>query len=470
MKGGHVALCCDSVSLEHPALLGLDDVIVESLEWVRPFTQGRDLRIAVAGQPEFDEVWILSSDDIARANLVASLRNDGYVSTIVCIVANDNEEEKARAVAAGASRIVDENEFSQMFILEIARRSRMKEAQSVFEPAFQGHINEPVQPAVSSGNPRYKEKQDSSLPLSSTISLGSGFILSLLPTIGGVGRTVIAGMIAYMLSKQGVKVLLVDGNWPSDMYERMFGADALVFEESISDEEMSRVSKDAEGKPCILKIGRFDNSSLSQHPLAEIASQCSCYFDAVIVDSPPLWNDAIVSLLELSSACLLILDQRLGSIRALCTLLNHCKSAGLATSACTFALNRCNKNGLLSSTDISNVVGGHAVYEVCDGGPLVEEFSQGAQCAQLVMECEGFVSSIARMIESITPFSLPSFTSGRKTEELTRQGFSAGWGRSNKGARKSRSRKRKEFEIQRGVPHNDARLGAAKHSSEMRGL
>ena len=100
----------------------------------------------------------------------------------------------------------------------------------------------------------------------------------------------------------------------------------------------------------------------------QLLDQLTARFDVVVANTGAAWAEQHALLLERSSKALFLIDQRPSSLRACQHALDLCARCGIATGPFLYAVNRCSKNALFTSIDVSCSLRGAHVFELKDGG------------------------------------------------------------------------------------------------------
>lgn len=450
---GQIALCADEVSLMHPEVLGLAEIDLESLEWLKTFSSGAALRDALCNGCEVAEVWVASAEDVEPANLIAALRKDGYVKEVCLVIDDATGSALSRATAAGVSTVCSLEQFMQRVSLEARRRSRMSEVAergiAVSAPSSQA--------AVRQGNPRQIASPEGRGKHAPIEALGSGTLITVVGGSGGVGKSTVAACLAASAAVHGQKVLLMDADLQFGCLHRMLGAQGTAtFDDAAADADVLKklVSQASAGSPAVLGAPkRLEHSETLVSSVAPLACTATTLFDAVIVDTGSTWTEAHASLIEASACVLFVIDQRAGSVHACKHALELCNRMGLATSNFAFVLNRCSKEALFTPTDVSCALGGVRVFEVSEGGIEADELFGGGAAAFAVAQGTDLVQSI----EALGRVALPQLFEKEEAQgfsESSGSSFFRSWGR---GHRRRRSRKSHEIVVKTGAPSPEFR-------------
>ncbi|MFR8831758.1 MAG: chromosome partitioning protein ParA, partial [Eggerthella lenta] len=115
------------------------------------------------------------------------------------------------------------------------------------------------------------------------------------------------------------------------------------------------------------------------------------------------WAEQHALLLERSSKALFLIDQRPSSLRACQHALDLCARCGIATGPFLYAVNRCSKNALFTSIDVSCSLRGAHVFELKDGGGEVEELLGAGLPFDLLASRNDLCASLERVLSGVLP-------------------------------------------------------------------
>ena len=122
-----VALCADAACLQHPETMGLAGENLLSQAWLRLFSSAEEARAFLREDRLVDEVWVVSSEDVAPVNLAATLKSD-RPDRVVCMLAfQESGSLKSRVSATG----IDAFLTRQAFLGRYAQRKRRAAAEAV---------------------------------------------------------------------------------------------------------------------------------------------------------------------------------------------------------------------------------------------------------------------------------------------------------------------------------------------------
>lgn len=486
---GRIALCADQESLAHPESLGLADVNWAGLPWLQTYSRGAAIRSALVEGALFDEIWVVSVEDLPIINLAAALRKDGFQGLICLVTDEASGSTLSRGAAAGVSEIYAPERFVQRFSVEAARRRRMEEvADRLTVPALDRvpleervpNVAEGVAPATQetavsggaptrksalrmSGNPRAGARKGSATLSMRAQPLGSGQLVAVVGASGGVGKSAVAACLAVAAAQSG-KALILDGDLQFGCLHRMFGdAHPVTFDDAAVDEGvLGRLASAVErGKPALLAAPkRLEHSESLTGSIPTLAAAATELFDVVIADTGGSWSEAHAALMEMATCTLFVIDQRTESVHACQHALELCQRMGLATGSFTFALNRCSKDAPFTSADVSYALDGAHVHALQDGGFEVEELLGSGMALSLASSSNALVNSV----EALGAQMLPAHISGnggsaeQRAPALLR----------HLGQRRRRQRRRQRKEdgivVKAGPPHPE--FESARHAWE----
>ncbi len=398
-----VALCTDSVSVQYPECLGLKGESLYSQEWLQVFSGLGDMRARVrAAQP--DEVWVAGSDEVDAINLAAALKMDD-VPRKVCLIAFEGSGSLfSRARAARIDEVWDRQTFLQHY-------HREKEAGEVVGrhalPAAKPQVENTADASdahVIAFEPVQDERKHAR-----TASGARGHLISVVGAGGGVGKSSVAVVAAYLAQSQGFRTVLVDGDLQfGDIHYLTGREDAIPLDEVVTSPKRLE-SLDCDGRqPAVLAAPkRLEQSEVVVGKMPELVDALLDRFDVVVVNTSPAWGDMHLHLIETGGSVLFLLDQRPSSIRACKHALQLCARCGVATQSIVFALNRCSRQSLFSSIDITCALQGARVVEFAEGGRDVEEMLGTGAPIELLDSGNALCQSVSRVLADLLPAQQP---------------------------------------------------------------
>lgn len=408
---GKIVLCADSESLMRPWMMGLDGMDVESFDWVIPFSEADEARRFMTSGTDIDEVWVVSSNDVESVNLAAAIRKDDPSLAITLILAKPSGSILSRASSAGIKTVYTTYEFAERFAIEVQRRRRLGEVDSLGYEDVITTIRKRESKRRALDVPRVEDvkklKRASSVKRPDAHGERSGFIIGIFSGSGGVGKSVTAALSGLIYAHGGSSVLLIDGDIQfGDLASILGRRGAPTMDDALEDRTIIEglVRECQSGAPALIAASKHpENSDELDRHLGELLSECSRRFDVVIVDTGSYWKEGHAALLEACDCAIFMMDQRASSVRSNNRAQDLCQRMGVATNTFVNVLNRCDKKALFSPLDIAGVMNGAHIFELKDGGIDIEE-SCGAGCAEELIDVGNpFVSSLKAMLAEIHP-------------------------------------------------------------------
>lgn len=444
-----VALCADSMSLQHPEALGLAGENLAAQGWLRLFASAEEARRFLRTDHLVDEVWVASSDDVTPINLAATLKRDRSDRCVCMIAFEETGSLKSRVSATG----IDASLTRQALAERYARRKQASACSwqvpaPACTPTVGAGSGSPVaspttgmpasmgapsprptyaQPAAQVAAASRQERQTSS---------NAGFLLPVVSGSGGAGKSTVAVLSALMSQKMGFNTLLLDfdlqfGDTPVLLGEK----NPLAIDEVLAvPARLDQLRSDG-SKPALLAAPRhLEDSEAVIERAPWLLDQLLTRFEVVVANTGAAWAEQHALLLERSSKALFLVDQRPSSLRACQHALDLCTRCGIASGPFLYAINRCSKNALFTSIDVSCALRGAHVFELKEGGDEVEELLGAGLPFDLLESKNDLCASLEQVLLGMLPGGkgLPA----RFDEGPARAGFRLPKGKWNRRRRK----------------------------------
>lgn len=399
-----IILCVDSASCVQPAIVGLDGEQLDAQAWIDIAQTGEEARSALSEGEGYDEAWVLSSDDVEPINLAATLKGD-CPGMRVCLVGNGDGSMRSRAYTANIDEVMSVADFVEAYRRMKARFGMQASPQSNATDirVRQPHV-EPDEGSLSvlpTSRKALLPRVDGELPNTK----GKGFLMPVVSGSGGAGKSAISTIAALVAHRAGYRTLLLD-------YDLQFGdvaaalgiSDAPPIDELVAHPDtLDRLCATGSLPAVATAPARMETADSLAAEMPEFLSLLRMRFDVIIANTGAAWTEHHATILEQSNVALFLVDQRASSLKACKHALQLCSRCGIASSPFRFALNRCARNGLLTSIDVSCALRGAPVFELRDGGPAVEEYFASGAALQLVEEGNELCSSVASMLSKLLP-------------------------------------------------------------------
>ena len=403
MSGARIALCVDEETWRNPALVGLEGESLEAQDWLAVYADGEEARAGIAADRAIVEAWVVSCEDVEPINLAATLKADRPELCVRLVGFEGNGSLYSRAYNASIDEVMEASSFVKRYADEKRRARPMRGVTADVPVAVR---------AVPPAEELSAEEAVAALPLPATLPPAAtalarprGFVLPIVSGSGGAGKSSVAVASAFIASKMGYRVLLLD-------YDLQFGdacalagaAAGLAIDEALAHpEQLEQLLMKNLNPTVIAAPRRLEDAERTAHDAASFIDDLAGAFDLVVANTGAAWAEYHAALLERSSAALFLVDQRASSIRACRHALELCARCGIATGPFQFALNRCRKGSPLSPVDVSCALQGAFVHEIEDGGPDVEDFLGAGAVSDLIESGNPFCTSLERVLTKVLP-------------------------------------------------------------------
>lgn len=444
---GRIALCADLEALEHPSLMGLDDVSLEGCDWLALYSDARTAREEIASSADIDEVWVVSCRGMEPINLAASLKRDKEERRVFLVSDAATGSCLSRARAAGINGTLTVEGFCRRYASERRVRGFSREAlpgepvpegAPVSSRGCGGAAGGPLLvPAVfldsSAGLSLLASEDDiveeDFLPADPSIpgrgggsplsgsgrelvsETSGGVVLAVSSAGGGAGKSALSVIAASFLARRGIRTVLLDGDFAGGdsallsgekapvHFDELFGPDTAL----AANAECFDLPSCPAGYALVAAPERIEVGEAARPFLPQAVSLLSSRFDAVVVNADACWDEAKVALLERSTHALCLVDQRMSSVRLSQRIVSLCARCGVAATSMNFVLNRVSKEAAFSSIDVSCALQGARVFELADGGRVVEELLGMGMPLSLLEEGNAFCSSVEALLQELLP-------------------------------------------------------------------
>ena len=414
----HVALCADGLSVRSPELLGLEGERLDAQEWLEVYTMGVDARSSIAGNEALAEAWVVSCEDVEAINLAATLKHDNPQLPVRLVDFSGDGSLLSRAHTAQLDQVLDRAAFSR-------RYGELKSECSAFATQVSDGSDAaaiktiPSMTLVAEGQlelPRsdWQEPHRLALPQHAGEIApprhGRAQVLPIVSGSGGSGKSSIAVIAAIAARDRGFRTLLLDFDLQFGDMAVMAGVpDALAIDEAMRRPDLldREISK---GLPLTVLAApdRIEVAEEVVEAMPRMLDKLTDSFEVIVANTGAAWAEQHAVLLERSTAALFVVDQRASSVRACRHALELCARCGIAAGPFRFVVNRCGKNALLTSIDVSSALDGVPVMELKDGGRDVEDYLGGGNADELIATGNEFCASVVQVVGELLPADEPS--------------------------------------------------------------
>lgn len=399
MSGSLVALCADTTSLQHPESIGLAGENLAAQDWLRIFSSAEEARRFLRTDRLVDEVWVASSDDVAPINLAATLKRDRSDRCVCMLSFEDTGSLKSRMSATGIDASLTRQALAERYV---RRKQAFACPWPMAAPAAprQAPMPAAMPVSVAPATAPQPARCDARRP-----GARAGFLFPVVSGSGGAGKSTVSVLSALFAQRMGYNTLLLDfdlqfGDAPALMgVQNPLAVDDVLAVPSRLDQLRS------DGRmPALLAAPRhLEDSEAVVERAPQLLDQLTARFDVVVANTGAAWAEQHALLLERSSKALFLIDQRPSSLRACQHALDLCARCGIATGPFLYAVNRCSKNALFTSIDVSCSLRGAHVFELKDGGGEVEELLGAGLPFDLLASRNDLCASLERVLSGVLP-------------------------------------------------------------------
>jgi pilus assembly protein CpaE len=253
--------------------------------------------------------------------------------------------------------------------------------------------------------PVHDADASSTPPALESASSRQGRIIGFFSGRGGVGKSTVALMSAFVAQRHGVRVALVDldlqfgdlgylaGAEPSSRIQRLSLAQLCAEDDvpTLADDMLALVL--APDEPEQGEQFAFAISSL----LGKLAAQR----DLVVINTGSFWADAHVQALRCCDHLVFLMDQRATSIEAGKQAVDLCLRMQIPQARFHYLLNGCGRHAPLMPQDVSLALGGVEVDGLADGGTLVDELLALGCPLELLGSGNAFIASLEKFLDNL---------------------------------------------------------------------
>lgn len=430
-----IVLCADAESLRYPAMLGLEGEDLGSCPWIEAFSKATEVRAFLKGAPGPCEVWVGSADDMDGINVAAALKRDRRDHKVLLVGQRLSGSAMSRAKAAGVDGALAADAFARRYAEEKRRHSGQAPlgpvggsvgglgaamASSPSTPAVAGPAaTAPLPAAAALGAQGCTPAGEAAAVAASAaqavqtapraLAGRSAVVLAVASGSGGAGRSAVSVVAAHLAATQGYRTLLLDCDLQFGDCALLSGTQgSLTMDAVLADPGLLERVEKAAGMPMVVSAPpRLEQAEVLASALPKLLDAAAPLFDVIVACTGASWSEGHLQLLERSTAALFLVDQRIASVRACQRAVDLCVRCGIATGQFLYAVNRCARNALFTSIDVSCALDGAHVVELKDGGREVEELlgsgAPGALISSSNPFCESVEELLAAVIDPATP-------------------------------------------------------------------
>lgn len=385
-----VALFIDKESATRPEVIGLQGENLEAQQWLEIFTDALEARKILQKRKTIKEIWVLSGTGMEAINVAAALKKDHRQTPVILVASSETGSLKSRAKAAMLDMVLTNSQF-------IERYGNYKRR------FFQCESENPNTIVKNVAKTTIANSSIERVPPAPSKKLA--FVLPIVSASGGSGKSTLAVSIAYLARRRGYNTLLFDADLQFGDVDFLAGnKKPITLDELLANPLVLSKSKKDTAAPAVLAApSKLEQSEVVGPQITTLVDYCSEYFDLIVINTGSFWTEHHVALLERASMALFLLDQRPSAMRDCKHALEFCSRCAIATQPFHFVLNRCSRNTLFSSIDISCGLQGAPVTELQEGGKEVSELLGAGQPLDLVESKNPFVASVGQLLDEVLP-------------------------------------------------------------------
>lgn len=374
----NLIISLDSQCCKNPGIANIDPKLLQNHR-IEIISDGDKFRQYINDFNDKAEIIVVSNNDIDPINLAATAKHDRS-DCVVNLVANHYSGSlKSRADAAHIDSIIGFQSFRDKLL-------------ALYN----------IDKNISNVSKNFPEIKNSDKITNNT---NKTFVLSVLSSSGGSGKSCVSTMISVLLQSAGVNTLLIDADLQFGDCGSLLGIDnSTSIEKLLLSYPQIPNLKTKTNMPSFLSAPDKPelNESIAEK-LPFLINNIKNNFDAIVINTGAYWNELQALLLENDSKSIFLIDQRASSINSSKKVIDLCSRCGIATGSLNFVLNRCSKHSLFSSIDVSYALKGLAVHELLDGGLDVDECMSSGNPLKLIKNNNPFPVSLWALVEKILP-------------------------------------------------------------------
>ncbi|MEY8561842.1 chromosome partitioning protein ParA [Eggerthellaceae bacterium 3-80] len=405
-----VVLCIDQVSQRYPEQLGLSGENFSTQPWLKVFNEGLSVRNYLGVQDGVEEVWVISSDDVAPINLAAAIKKDKPACCVCLLTHQESGSLMSRVKTTGIDASLTLSGFARRYASrkqrhhdrELAAHSLTSEQPPLQTPPVQS------QTAVQTDSEPLAKSAERVASVSDAVAAAkktSGFVMSVVSGSGGTGKSAISLLLAYLACGLGKKTVLVDADLQfGDLAELSGRPDAIRITDVATNAGLLTGVITDEQKPALLGAPRhIEEAEAAANVLCSVIDQLASSFEVVILNTGSSWAEYHAMLLERSSKALFLVDQRPTAIMSNKRALDLCARCGIAASPFLVGVNRYAKGAPFTSIDVSFALHGIPAVEISEGGQEVGELLAAGLVGELLASQNALCQSLEQLLVEVLP-------------------------------------------------------------------
>lgn len=393
--------------------------------------------------------------DISPINMAAALCGDKPDRDIYLMVDELSGSLSSRAHAAGIRRLVNREQALEMISLALHLRdiqqqpdylrrhgnaesqgkvnsmeatnprtpTDYKKTNNLFKANNPVKTNNSAANAVSSEHPDLdfdemldELEEDSRLAaVSSQVSQRDLKLYTFISGRGGVGKSTVTLLLAIMAQRRGMRVALLDLDLQFGDLHFMLdkGQNQQFICNSLEELISARKLPELRAGTLLLASAPLqpEKSEAIASQLPELVHRLNEKADIVLANTGTVWTEIQAILAQHSRLLVFMMDQRATSIQGCKQAMELCIRMKVPSTRFAFLLNRCGKASPISTLDASLALAGADVWQLVDGGNLVDELLALGAPEELLAEQSSLVDSLDALLDVLMGQGSPFVTS-----------------------------------------------------------
>lgn len=419
-----VVLCADEESLRNPQLLGLEESSLQAVSWIECCATAEECRRA-ARRDGIEEAWVVSCDDMEPLNVAAALKYDDPFKKVYLACAVNNGSLASRASVAKVDGVLSQACFVDRFVFAKSlwdERGRKISREEEEDPSFDRNDGCGKEPDMKPANGAKACAEEGECESQASLVLddptqsckerrcvskeGAGTVVAVVGASGGCGKSTIATLLASLCAKAGLVTLAIDADLQFGDMHRMLGVrEPVRMDEVVANPSlMARLNEDAKstGKPSLVAApSRLESSEEIAGELPDIIDAARGDYDVVVACAGAFWSEIHARLIESADSVVFLMDARPTSLEATVHAVELCARMGLATSGFVYAINKHERESLLSAVDASCALKGSTAIELSNGRRDVEELLGAGFVQEFIESRNPLTDEVVVLLEKI---------------------------------------------------------------------
>jgi pilus assembly protein CpaE len=358
------------------------------------FTSGELCRETLRGEPVAVPVIVCNGKGLVTpVNLAAALCMDVPERDVYLIEDRPTRSLAGRARVAGIRGILSTSQAQHLLALDV---------KPIKETSLAGEGRRTPEKKQS----RPMRQAVVSLPVPSVMperSEGQGRVIGFFSGRGGVGKSTVSLMTAFLAQKRGFKIALVDLDMQFGDMGFLAGRESasriqrLPLEQLCTSSSVPSLAEDA--LSLVLAPSRPEQAEQLAPSIPWLLKELSAQRDLIVINTGSFWADIHARAIQCCDHLALLTDQRATSIEACKQAAELCSRLQVPQARLLFLLNGCGRHAALTPQDVGLALGGVEVTGLADGGTLVDELLALGCPFELLESGNAFIASLESFLD-----------------------------------------------------------------------